>query len=236
MSSTGKELLDVIKEKEIQKISIEIVETIIDSKLPESVFKEIPFLSTIFGSYNALKSIQDKLFIKKLLTFLNELKSVSQEQRINQIIKIEDDTKYKTKVGEKLLFIISKCDDLDKSSMIGNLFKCYLEEKISYDEFLACVSCIDRTPLPELLNFIQGDWVELDIEGGGSELVSYGLMEIRVTQPTLKISHNSPYDDQDKYSPSEEEILESKIKISGFNVYCYVTPNGETLRKYLNCD
>lgn len=142
MSNTGKELIEVIKEKEIQKISTDIVESIIDTKLPESVFKEIPFLSTIFGTYNAVTSIQDKLFIKKLLTFLYELKSVSQDQRISQIIKIEDDTKYKTKVGEKLLFIISKCDDLDKSSMIGTLFKFYLKEKITYDEFLACVSCI----------------------------------------------------------------------------------------------
>ncbi len=231
--NAGKELIEVIKEKEIQKISTDIVESIIDSKLPESVFKEIPFLSTIFGTYNAVTSIQDKLFIKKLLTFLYELKSVSQEKRISQIIKIEDDTKYKTKVGEKLLFIVNKCDDLDKSSMIGSLFKCYLEDKIIYDEFLACVSCIERTPLPELINFIQGDWDELNTEGGGSELVSYGLMEIRLSQPTLKISHDSPYDYQDKYGPSEEEVLESKIKISGFDVYCYVTPNGEILRKYL---
>lgn len=233
MSNTGKDLVEVIKDKEIQKISTDIVESIIDSKLPESVFKEIPFLSTIFGTYNAVTSIQDKLFIKKLLTFLYELKSVSQDQRINQIIKIEDDSKYKTKVGEKLLFIISKCDDLDKSSMIGSLFKYYLDDKITYDDFLACVSCIERTPLPELISFIQGDWDELDTEGGGSELVSYGLMEIRVKQPKLKISHDSPYDYQDKYAPSEEEVLESKIKISGFSAFCYVTPNGEILRKYL---
>ena len=234
MSNTGKELVLFIKEKEIQKITTDIVESIIDSKLSESVFKEIPFLSIIFGTYNAVTSIQDKLFIKKLLTFLYELKSVSQEQRISQIIKIEDDLKYKTKVGEKLLFIISKCDDLDKSSMIGSLFKCYLEGKITYDDFLACVSCIERTPLPELINFIHGDWDELNTEGGGSELVSYGLMEIRVTQPKLKISHDSPFDNQDKYAPSDEEVLESKIKISGFNAFCYVTQNGATLRRYLS--
>lgn len=58
-------------------------------------------------------------------------------------------------------------------------------------------------------------------------------MEIRVTQPKLKLSHDSPYDNQDRYAPSDEEVLESKIGISGFSAYCYVTPNGETLRKYL---
>ncbi len=233
MRIVGQQLIEVIKEKELQKISTDVIDSIIDSKLPEGILKDVPFLSTIFGTYNAVTSIQDKLFLKKMLTFLHELKSVPQDRRIEQIIKIEDDTKYKTKVGEKLLYIISKCDDLDKSSMVGSLFKCYLESKISYDEFLACVSCVDRTPLPDLINFIQGDWDEIDIEDGGSELVSYGLMEIRITKPTLKIEHDSNVDWGDHYAPSDEEVLESKIKLAGFNATCHVTSNGMHLRHYL---
>lgn len=233
MSKTGEQLVEVIKDRELQKISNDVIESVIDTNLPEGLIKEIPLLSTIVGGYNAVTSIQDRLYLKKLLTFLNELKSVSSEQRIEQIIKIEDNPKYKTKVGEKLLYIISKSDDLDKSSMVGKLFKCYLEEKISYDEFIGCVSCIERTPLPELLNFIEGDWDELNTEGGGSELVSYGLMEIRMSTPQIKIAHDSPYDYQDKYAPSEEEVLESKIKLTGFNASCYLTYNGELVRKHL---
>ncbi len=233
MSKTGEKLIEVIKEDEIHKISSELIETVIDSTLAEGILKDIPFVSTAFGIYNAVTSIQDKLFIKKLLAFLYKLKSVPKEQRVNQIIKIEDDTKYKTKVGEKLLFIINKCDDLDKSSMIGDLFKCYLENKISYDEFLTCVSCIERTPLPELMNFIDSDWDGLDTEGGGSELLAYGLMEIKIAPPKLRIATTSPYDFQDDHAPSNEEILESKMKITNFSVLCYVTHNGSILRKYL---
>ena len=143
MSNSGQQLVEVIKEEEIQKISADLIETVIDSTMSEGILKEIPILSTIMGGYNAFTSMQDKMFLKKMLTFLHELKSVSQDRRIKQIIKIEDDTKYRTKVGEKLLFIISRCDDLDKASMVGILFKCYLEEKVDYSDFLSCVSCIE---------------------------------------------------------------------------------------------
>ncbi|MBK6826080.1 MAG: hypothetical protein IPG86_04040 [Chitinophagaceae bacterium] len=233
MSNAGEQIVEVIKEKELQKISTDVIETVLDTTLKEGVFKELPILSTLFGTYNAATSIQDRLFIKKVLTFLYELKSVPQDERIKQVIKIEDDHKYKTRVGEKILFIINKCDDIDKSAMVGILFKVYLESKINYDEFLACVSCLERAPLPELINFIEGDWDELDTDGGGSELLSYGLMEIRLTKPELKINHNSPYDFQDKYAPSEEEVLESKIELKGFKALCYVTYVGDLLRKYL---
>lgn len=233
MSKVGENIIEVIKEKELQKVSAGIVESVIDADLQNGLLKQIPFMSTIVGTLNAVTSIQDRLFLKKLLRFLHELSSVPLDKRIEQIIKIEDDKKYETKVGEKLLFIINKCDDIDKASLIGKLFKVYLEDRITYDEFIACVSCIERTPLPELLNFIRGDWDEISTDAGGSELVAYGLMEIRITKPRVKIARNSPYDNQDKYAPSEEEVLESKVQIIGFDALCHVTSNGAILRNNL---
>src|SRR5690242_4726230 len=105
-SNIGNNIVTVIKDQDLQKVGCDIAEAILDTNLTEGVLKEIPFISTIFGTYSAVASIQDKLFIKKLFSFLYELSSVSQEKRIEQIIKIEDDRKYQTKVGEKLMFII----------------------------------------------------------------------------------------------------------------------------------
>jgi len=232
MSKKGRQIVELIKNDEIKKVSTDIIEGILDSKMAEGVLKEIPLLSSIVGAYNAFTSIQDKLFLKKLFTFLHELSSVPQDERVKQIIKIEDDSTYKTKVGEKLLFMINKADDLDKASMIGRLFKAYLESKISYDEFLACVSCIERAPLPDLITFIQNDWDELGTDDGGSEFVAYGLMEIRLTRPKVKLKRDSGFD-YDKYAPSEEEELENKIELIGFDALCYVNHNGKILRNYL---
>ena len=55
MSNTGKDLVTVIKNDDIQKISTDLIESVIDSKMAEGILKEAPLLSTIFGAYNALQ-------------------------------------------------------------------------------------------------------------------------------------------------------------------------------------
>ena len=76
MSKIGNELVQVIKDKEFQGISKDLIEVAIDSKLPESLLKEVPLLSTIVGVFNTVSNVKDRLFVQKLLTFLYELKSI----------------------------------------------------------------------------------------------------------------------------------------------------------------
>jgi hypothetical protein len=233
MSKIGNELIQVIKDKEFQGISKELIEVAIDSKLPESLLKEVPLLSTILGVFGTISSFKDRLFIQKLLTFLYELKSISEDKIVEQIIKLEDDNKYRTKVGEKLLYIIDKCDDTDKASLTANFFKAFLEKKIDYDEFLFGTNAIERTPLPDLLHFINNDFDNLDLEGGGSEYVSNGLMEIRVAKPKIEIKEEPYYDTENTYVPSQDEIFQERLHITNFEIKAYVNWTGENIRKYL---
>ena len=232
MSKIGSELVQVIKDKEFQGITKDLVETAIDAKLAEGLLKDIPLLSTIIGTFNTVTNIKDRLFVQKLLTFLYELKSISEDKIVEQIIKLEDDNKYKTKVGEKLLYIIDKCEDPDKASLTGTLFKAYLEKKINYDEFLAAANAIERTPLPDLLYFINNDFDDWDLEGGGSEYVSYGLMEIRIPKPKIKIDRET-LDYGDTYVPSEDEMLQDRMKITDFEIKAHVNWTGRNLREHL---
>lgn len=234
MSKIGNELVKVIKDKEFQGISKDLVETAIDTKIPESLLKDIPLLSTIIGVFNTISNVKDRLFVKKLLTFLYELKSIEQDKIVEQIIALEDNNKYKTKVGEKLLYIIDKCEDPDKASMTGSLFKSYLETKIDYNEFLLGTNAIERTPLPDLLYFINNDFDNWDLEGGGSEYVSYGLMEIRISKPKIEINKEEPYYDSESTGiPSDAEMLEERMRITNFEVKAYVNLTGDNIRKYL---
>lgn len=233
MSEVGGQLIQVIRDNEFKNITKDLVECAIDANLPESLLKEVPLLSTIISSFNAITNIKDRLFVKKLLTFLYELKSISEDEILDQIIKLEDSNKYRTKVGEKLLYIIDKCEDPDKASLTGLLFKSYLEKKIDYDEFLAASNTIERTPLPDLLYFIDNDFDDWALDSGGSEYVSYGLMEIRVSKPEIKVSSEPRYDYGEKYAPSEEEVLQDKINITGFDIKACVSWNGRTIRKCL---
>ena len=111
---------------------------------------------------------------------------------------------------KKLLFIIDKCEDTDKASLTGLLFKSFLEKKIDYDQFITGTNIIEKTPLPDLMFFIENDVEELELDNGGSEFVSYGLMEIRVTKPNIKVGDEKYYGD--KYIPSDNEILADRLE------------------------
>ena len=220
MSSLGTNLIQVIKDKEFQAVTKDLTEVVIDSNIAEGLLKDVPLLSTIIGTFNTVTNIKDKLFLKKILTFLYELKSISENKIEEQINKIEEDLKYRTKVGEKLLFIIDKCEDTDKASLTGLLFKSFLEKKIDYDQFITGTNIIEKT-----------DVEELELDNGGSEFVSYGLMEIRVTKPNIKVGDEKYYGD--KYIPSDNEILADRLEITDFEIVASISWIGQILRENL---
>ena len=64
-------LTETIKDDNFQDLIMDLGETAIDAVLDEGVLKEIPILGSFLGVARATMSIQDKLFTKKLLTFLH---------------------------------------------------------------------------------------------------------------------------------------------------------------------
>lgn len=66
-----------------------------------------------------------------------------------------------------------------------------------------------------------------------SEMVAYGLMEIRLTKPKIKINQDSSFNNQSKYAPPEEEVFERKIELTEFNAFYYVASIGDILREHL---
>lgn len=222
ISNLNKQLTEILKEGELQKVTSEVIEAVADSDLSDSILKELPIVSTITGMYKAAISIQDKLFTKKLLYFLKELQSVPQEQRLRQVIQIEDSKDYRTKVGEKLLHIIDKCDDLDKAEMSGRMFKAYLEGGITYAGFLICINCIEKVSIPVLRSFIKRDKIYIEADKG-SDYLAAGLMELYIKPPKIKVGPNrASFDDELKY------------EITDFNILCTDSEAGTLIKNYLS--
>jgi hypothetical protein len=175
MNTLSDALTETIKDDNFQDVMVDLGETAVDAILNEGVLKEIPILGSVFGLAKTTMSIQDKLFTKKILTFLIQLRNTEVESRKKQIEKIDTNPKYKTKVGEKLLYIIDKCEDTEKATYIGKLFQCYIEEKLDYEDFLRASKCIELTFLYDLKRFIREKWNNMEMEEAG-DLVGSGLM------------------------------------------------------------
>ncbi|MFB9079462.1 hypothetical protein ACFFLS_06210 [Flavobacterium procerum] len=176
MENIGTALVEVIKNEKLQDVTKELTELSIDSALKDGLLKDFPILGTLTGLIKVGGDIRDKLFLKKIWSFLSSLDSTTAEQRQKMINDIETSDEYNIKVGEKLLYIIDKCDDHHKSEIIGCLFNQYLKAKISYDEFLLCCSIVERCIIKDLIGFVKdkfGRNFSVD-----AELLNWGLLSI----------------------------------------------------------
>lgn len=184
LQNISKSLTEIIKDSELKKVSIDIIEAIIDTETTEGIVKDIPILNSILSLYNGANNITDKLFIKKIAHFLYSINDVSTEKRRQMIEDIDNSEKYKIKVGEKLIYIINRSDDHEKSSMLGNLFKAFLKNEITYSEFLIASQIIDRLTCIEIYDFLDGQFLDYKLRpkpidiGEVNNYFNVGLFEI----------------------------------------------------------
>lgn len=144
-----------IIDSDLSNIPGDLLEQSIDSILEEGILEAIPIVRTIKGAIKTASNIQDRLFLNKIVSFLFHLKDVDINQRQKMISDIDSSKKYKIQVGEKLLYIIDKCDDHTKSSIVSLIFKAYIEEKISYPDFLRTVYTINNISFEDLQSLVQ---------------------------------------------------------------------------------
>lgn len=198
-----------LKDSNLQSVSIEILEVLSDSVMNEGLLKDIPIIGTIVGVSKASLNIKDSLFLKKIVHFITELKNVDLNTRNKIISEIDNSRKFKIKVGEKLLYIIDKCEDHINSQTTAKLFTAFLKEKISYSEFLRSTSIIQKIHLEDLEYFLS-DKVELEKEIEVQQYEGISEIEFNLINVGLLITETGILNirDQDDWKMDEKYIVE----------------------------
>jgi hypothetical protein len=169
---------DSLISNELTNITSELTEVGLDSFLQDGILKDIPFIGTLVGLTKIGVGIQDKLFLKKILRFLHQLKDIPSETRQEFIEKIDTDKKFKTKVSETIMLLVDKINDYSKADYLGKLFAASINGKISYDIFLKLANIVDKSHIPDLDHLIpiyKGQIKEVD-EINGDILYNLGLL------------------------------------------------------------
>jgi hypothetical protein len=140
-------IIDEVGQEKLSELTLDYAELSLDFFMENDVLKDIPLFGTFFKFFKTATNIKDQIFLKKLYSFLFHLKDIPLNKRVEFINNLEDS---KQKVGEKLLILIEKLDDLDKPKMISNLFRAVIEEKISYEEFLIISNAVANSYINDL--------------------------------------------------------------------------------------
>ena len=158
---------------------MDLAEVILDNLIDDGIVKDIPIIGTIVGLGKVTIGIKERLFLKKIIYFISELRNIPSQERKQMVDKIDSSGKFRTKVGEKLLYIIDSCEDHEKTQVVARLFAAFISQKLNYQEFLRSSSIVQHPMLDDLKWFINYEYDDFGFEEAG-DLINTGLFYLTV--------------------------------------------------------
>lgn len=159
-------------------LGIEYAELGLDAMMTTGVLKEIPLVKSLYSAYSIYNSVTDRFRIKKILTFLKQLSSKTIEpQKLEKFKRSFKDEKYRDEVLEMVVLLNERFLHIEKSKILANFFRCLIEEKITYSDFIHLSSILDAIQirgLTYLKNWgdLSRDFVQLrDLDSEGIPLL-----------------------------------------------------------------
>ncbi len=222
-----KSLSETLRNSDLQSVSANIVEIVIDSMLDEGVLKSLPIVGSIIGIGKTAITVKDQLFLKKIIAFLSGIRDIPQEKRREMIDLVNESKKEKLKVGEKLIYILDKCDDYVDAKYVAQLFTAFLEGKISYQDFLKGSRIIQNIFVGDLEYFLENDKSKFQRTTSSEEapdeeefpLINVGILGFGYNPVTVE--------DQWDYK------MDNKYIVNGGDAVVWVTMIGEILKENL---
>lgn len=139
----GKRLMDSLPKDEIEDIAVDFGEVLLDSTLEDGIIKDIPILGTIYSIFKAGRNIKETYFLKKLLIFIQNTSKIPVERRIAFWEEMNKNPKTKEELGDKLIQLLDRIDEIKKAHWISFAFEDLIHGKISQNEFLDLAFTID---------------------------------------------------------------------------------------------
>ena len=143
-------LVTSIAKSDLKDIATDMAEISLDTLLDGGIIKDVPIIGSLAKLYSAGKSIQGQIFEKKIITFLLETEKAKKESKDKFYNNLNNNEVFRKKVGEQILVILEKLDDLEKPVVLGKLFKKFMEEKINFEMFHRLATVIANSFLPDI--------------------------------------------------------------------------------------
>ncbi len=219
---------NTLKDSDLHEFSEGVLEAILDATLNDGILKDIPILGSLISASKIVINFSDRILLKKIFYFFAELKGTNLLRRKEMIQRVNFSENNRIRIGEKILYIIDKSEDHISAKFIALIFKDFLEESISYSEFLRGASIINRLFIEDLERFISCERRELErtisdhdqpISDFENNLILAGICS--TSREGVRVR------DQDDYKMSDPYIVD------GGEQYLFLTDIGNILKSIL---
>lgn len=130
-------LVDTLRKADLSELSADLTDKALDA------IGSIPVVGILNRFWKLTYSVSARLLLKKMVRFLAEMKDVPEEERLSQIARLEVDTDERERIGETLLLLLDRLNDMAKPAMVGRAFKAYLKGIITREQFYSLSHAID---------------------------------------------------------------------------------------------
>jgi hypothetical protein len=183
-------------------------DTSLDLLSPDNPLTKLPIASVLLGSAKTIISVRDSIFVNKIFSFLGPSSEIPDNKRTKEIMRIQEDAKYRVKVGETVLNIIDKSQDSNAALCVGYLFCRVLAKEVPYDDFIYCSNIINSIPYGCLYEFIKKDPDDLSDDGRG--IITYsGLCKIEIEDGSVEGKDKEQIEAEKNNSFSTTEWMKS---------------------------
>lgn len=150
IENLGMSLVQSVSKAGVSDIAAEAAEIALDSILDEGLLEEVPVLGWLKKTYNVLGTIRDRIFLKKVASFLSGTRNISEEEKHRFLESTEGDPENFKKVGESIVLLLERQEDFEKSLILGKVFARYVRGKIDYEQFLKLAKSIELAFIGDL--------------------------------------------------------------------------------------
>ena len=163
-----------------------------DKLTNDEVLRELPVIKTILGFARASLSIRDRLFIKKIRTFLESRDEHTSEEREKFVRKLEANPQERERLAEAILLLLEQFDDMEKTVLFARAFSAFIRAEIEslylfrrYGEIIKAANVTHLRNLLLVLAKEEGDNrpTYTSVADQVLPLSSLGLVELRYERP-----------------------------------------------------
>jgi hypothetical protein len=161
-SKRGLAIANVLQSDSVVNVGKEYLELGIDTLLEAGVLKDIPFVNSVVGIFNAVGSVKDQLLVTKLIRFLGQLSDISIEDRVRMVERLNEDDKFSGGVGSAIIEILDRMESEKKPELAAKCFAAYARIDISFEELRRILWALERIPSFDIEKLVEFSEVTIE--------------------------------------------------------------------------
>ncbi|KQX99226.1 hypothetical protein ASD22_02825 [Rhodanobacter sp. Root480] len=138
------QLVPSIASESVAELMVSLADTAVDAAISSGALDGIPVVGLATGAMRAARDVRQAFLVRKLVRFLSETASLTDQERLDFKSKFHDEEQAE-EFGGLVVVLLDRADDLSKPIVLGRLLVAYAKGAFSQDDFFRLARMVERS-------------------------------------------------------------------------------------------